>query len=195
VHPSDLWPDDQLAPRDLAGVQAVYPTRSAFLAALPPERLFAGAISVGMAGLSNNLICHHYADSQLEELLSLGTHVTCLFLDPFGPSTAAREQDECYEPGHLSHLTNLNISLLKRLRAQLPESARDNLVLATYEQTLRFNIVIVDRGDNQTAVVQPYLPHSRGVESPTLVIHSREQGLFHTFKAVYDEILAGSTPC
>jgi lambda repressor-like predicted transcriptional regulator len=200
LHPSDLWPEvdpiARLVPRDLAGIQCAYPSRSAFVAAFPPERLFTGAVSISLAGLSNNLLCQHYADRRLEELLALGTEVTCLFLDPDGPATAARESEEGYEPGHLRGLTALNISLLKRLRSRLPAHARNRLVLGTYEQTIRFNIILVDRTDDQTAVVQPYLPHSRGVEAPTLVVHpTAEPGLFDTFKCVFDEIRAESTPC
>jgi Domain of unknown function (DUF5919) len=64
------------------------------VAAFPPERLFTGAVSISLAGLSNNLLCQHYADRRLEELLALGTQVTVLFLDPDGPATAARELEE-----------------------------------------------------------------------------------------------------
>lgn len=200
LHPSDLWPEAdpiaRLVPRDLAGIQCAYPSRSAFMAAFPAERLFTGAVSISLAGLSNNLLCQHYADRRLEELLALGTQVTCLFLDPDGPATAARESEEGYEAGHLRGLTSLNISLLKRLRSRLPAQARNRLVLGTYEQTIRFNIILVDRADDQTAVVQPYLPHSRGVEAPTLVVHpTAEPGLFDTFKCVFDEIRAESTLC
>ena len=200
LDPSDLWPEAdpfaRLVPRDLAGIQCAYPSRSAFVAAFPPERLFTGAVSISLAGLSNNLLCQHYADRRLEELLALGTQVTVLFLDPDGPATAARESEEGYEAGHLRGLTTLNISLLQRLRSRLPAHARPRLTLGTYEQTIRFNIILVDRADDQTAVVQPYLPHSRGVEAPTLVIHPTvEPGLFDTFKCVFDEIRAESTKC
>jgi transcriptional regulator with XRE-family HTH domain len=200
LDPSDLWPEAdpfaRLVPRDLAGIQCAYPSRSAFVAAFPPERLFTGAVSISLAGLSNNLLCQHYADRRLEELLALGTQVTCLFLDPDGPATAAREAEEGYEAGHLRGLTALNLSLLKRLRSRLPAHARTRLVLGTYEQTIRFNIILVDRADDQTAVIQPYLPHSRGVEAPTLVLHpTAEPGLFDTFKCVFDEIRAESTTC
>ena len=36
-----------------------------------------------------------------------------------------------------------------------------------YDETIRFNIILVD---DQTCVAQPYLPHGRGIDSPTLLI-------------------------
>lgn len=200
VHPGDLWPDtdlvERLAPRHLAGVQGIFPSRSAFLSVYSPESLFAGATAISLAGLSNNLLCQQYADLRLEQLVCLGASLTCLFLEPHGVGTAAREAEERYEPGHLANLTQLNITLMQRLRDRLPEAARSRLFLATYDQTIRFNIVIVERGPENIAVVQPYLPHSRGVESPTLVVHpTSEPGLFDTFERVFQELKAAATPC
>jgi hypothetical protein len=122
--------------------------------------------------------------------------VTCLFLDPNGQGTAAREIEERYKPGHLAGLTALNIDLLQRLRSRLPNSVQDRLALATYDRTIRFNIVIVERASDKTAVVQPYLPHSRGIESPALVLHpTPESGLFETFQTVFDELNAEAIRC
>ncbi|MGC8514434.1 MAG: helix-turn-helix domain-containing protein [Acidimicrobiales bacterium] len=63
LDPSDLWPEAdpfaRIVPCDLAGIQSAYPSRSAFVAAFPPERLFTGAVSISLAGLSNNLLCQH----------------------------------------------------------------------------------------------------------------------------------------
>jgi len=200
VHPSDLWPDtdlvERLAPRHLAGVRGVFPSRSAFMSVYPPESLFSGATAIAIAGLSNNLLCQQYADQRLEQLICLGTSVSCLFLDPDGAGTAAREAEEGYRPGHLAKLTQLNIAFMQRLRDHLPETARCRLFLATYDQTIRFNILIVEGQPDTIAVVQPYLPHSRGVESPTLVVHpTAEPGLFATFERVFEELKAGAKPC
>lgn len=200
VHSSDLWPEAdpfaRLVPRDLAGVQCVYASRSAFLSVFPPERLFAEATAISISGLSNNLLCQQFADRRLEQLLRLGTTVTCLFLDPKGRGTADREVEERHAPGYLAGLTSINITTLQRIRAGLPEGPSGRLVLATYDQTIRFNIVIVTYGDNKTAVVQPYLPHFRGVESPTLVLHpTPEPGLFDTFQLIFDELRAESVEC
>lgn len=200
VHASDLWPEtdpfDRLLPKDLAGVQGVYASRSVFLAKFSPEDLFAGATTIGLAGLTNNLLCQQFADHRLEQLLCLGTNVSCLFLDPDGQATAAREVEEGHEPGHLAGLTRMNISLLQRLRKRLPQGARDRLFLAKYDQTIRFNIIIAERPDETIAVVQAYLPHSRGVDSPTLVVHPiAEGGLFDTFQQIYNELKIQAVSC
>lgn len=203
VHVIDIWPNadplERSGSRDLAGVEAVYASRSDFLSARSPGQLFADATSIAMAGLSNNVICQQYADQRLEKLIMDGTSVSCLFLDPKGEAMVAREAEERYdrERGHLAALTSFNISLLQRLRDRLPQDSRDRLRLATYDQTLRFNIIIVDRAaDDSTAVVEPYLPHSRGVESPTLVVRpTAEAGLFDTFKKVLDDLTAEAVPC
>jgi hypothetical protein len=180
----------------MAGVERVYATRSDFLSDMPPETLFSRATSITSAGLSNNLLCQHYADQRLEELLVLGADVSCLFLDPGGSATAAREREEGYEPGHLAHLTSMNISLLQRLRARLPESVRAHLRLATYDETVRFNIIRIEQPESAIAIVQPYLPHARGVDSPTLVTrHSDEPGLFETFRRVLADLTDKATPC
>jgi hypothetical protein len=142
---------------ELAGVERVYATRSDFLSDMPPDTLFGGASSVVSAGLSNNLLCQHYADRRLERLIIAGAVVTCLFLDPTGTSMAAREMEEGHDPGHLSSLTTLNITHLQRLRFRLNEPFRDRLRLATYDQTIRFNIIVVKRPEAATAVV-----HRRG---------------------------------
>jgi hypothetical protein len=197
----ELWPEAEgPAARSsagrMAGVERVYATRSDFLGDMPPETLFSRATSITSAGLSNNLLCQHYADQRLEELLVLGADVYCLFLDPGCVSTAAREQEEGYEPGHLAHLTSMNISLLQRLRARLPESVRDHLRLATYDETVRFNIISIEQPEASIAVVQPYLPHARGVDSPTLVIRrGNEPGLFETFSRVLTDLADKATPC
>jgi transcriptional regulator with XRE-family HTH domain len=202
VSAAELWPDVdsslsyRLGSMDLVGVEAVYPTRSDFLSAMPPATLFAGATSITSAGLSNNLLCQHYADQRLERLLVDGTTVSCLFLDPASKATANREDEERYERGHLARLTALNISLLQRLRARLPNSARGRLSLATYDQTIRFHVMIVEAPAVTTAVVQPYLPHARGVDSPTLVIRRNPYpGLFETFHQVLKDLSSGANPC
>lgn len=197
----ELWPEAEgPAARSsggrMAGVERVYATRSDFLGDMPPEALFSRATSITAAGLSNNLLCQHYADRRLEELLTLGAQVFCLFLDPGGASTASREQEEGYEPGHLAHLTSMNISLLQRLRSRLPESVRGHLRLGTYDETVRFNIISIEQPEASLAVVQPYLPHSRGVDSPTLVIRRRDEpGLFETFSQVLTDLVDKATPC
>ena len=51
--------------------------------------------------------------------------------------------------------------------------------LATYDEPVRFNIVLID---SRLCVAQPYLPTDRGVDSPTFLIRRRpdEEGIFAT---------------
>lgn len=183
----------QLVGRRFADVEAVYPTRSEFAAQMPPHALFDNAREIRTAGLSLNLLCQHYADDRLRTLIAAGTVVRCLFLNPAGEATKAREREEEYEPGHLAALTDLNISILRqRVRQRLPEEARPRLMIATYDETIRFNLTLVD---NDLAVVQPYLHAARGVESPTLLIRRRSSasGLYSTFEQTFEWLWGRST--
>lgn len=49
----------------------------------------------------------------------------------------------------------------------LPTDARERLQVGTYDETIRFNTILVNR---EIAVVQPYLSTARGVESPTYLV-------------------------
>lgn len=49
--------------------------------------------------------------------------------------------------------------MLSRLKARLTPEAAERLELQVYDETIRFNILIVDHA---TCVVQPYLPQARG---------------------------------
>jgi hypothetical protein len=177
----------------MAGVEAVFASRSEFAARVEPQSLLSGAPVVRAAGLSLNLICQQLPDQYLTRLLTGGTEMTCLFLDPGGESITAREREEEHQPGFLSSLTRLNINVLSRLRDRLPAAVRDRLKIAVYDETIRFNILIAD---GQACVVQPYLPQARGVDSPTLLIRPRGEpgSLYAVFEQVWDALAERSTP-
>ncbi|MFI6811944.1 DUF5919 domain-containing protein [Nonomuraea sp. NPDC050328] len=177
----------------LADVTAVFSSRSAFAATYPPSKLFDDASEIQAAGLSLNLICQSYPDHQLKRLLEGGTRIQCLFLDPNGLAIKAREAEEGYTDSTLTALTALNINLLTRLRGQLTPDASKRLEIAVYDETIRFNILIVDR---TTCVVQPYLPQARGVDSPTFVIddNTASTGLFPVFDQVFTSLWERSRP-
>ncbi|MEO3855610.1 DUF5919 domain-containing protein [Acrocarpospora sp. B8E8] len=180
-------------PSATADVKAVYSSRSAFTAAHPPSALFDSATSIDAAGLSLNVICQSYPDHQLTRLLENGARIRCLFLDPNGTAIQAREAEENYTDGTLQTLTALNISMLTRLKARLDPTTAERLELRVYDETIRFNILLVD---GRTCVVQPYLPAARGVDSPTLVITNdgTEAGLFPVFAQVFTSLWERSTP-
>lgn len=51
-----------------------------------------------VAGLSLNLICQQYADTQLAQLVHNGARLRLLFLDPAGSAIRQREEEE----GHIA---------------------------------------------------------------------------------------------
>lgn len=174
-------------PPHVADVVGVFASRSDFAASVQPQALFDGAGRIRAAGLSLNMICQQLPDQHLRRLLTGGTQLTCLFLDPNGSAIKTREQEEEHPPGHLSTLTSLNIEVMRRLRDRLPAEAQERFRIAIYDETIRFNIVLVD---DQTCIVQPYLPQARGIDSPTLVIRRTDQpgGLYPVFEQVYESI-------
>jgi hypothetical protein len=169
-------------------VTAVYATRSELMSNYPPHALFDGATSIRACGLSLNLICQQYGVHGLRRLIERGGSIKCLFLDPDGSAIRLREQEENYDRGALSDLTRLNIrSLQDRVRTQLPEDAGSRLEMAVYDETIRFNIVLVDE---QLMIVQPYLPAMRGIDSPTFVLRRQwpDRGLFPVFEAIVSSL-------
>jgi len=164
-------------------VVAVYTSRSEFVHEMPPHQLFDEAKHIQVAGLSLNLLCQNYPDRALRERVESGTVVEALFLDPAGTYIKQRDQEEGHAPGMLSTLTEVNIQALQRAKAKLSPEVRDNLKIRVYDETVRFNITIIDE---RMCVVQPYLPDARGVESPTIVTEKQDDpGLYETFAQVY----------
>ena len=191
-------PDDgdllhQLLGNRYADVEAVFSTRSEFMSAMPPRTLLADATAIDAAGLSLNLLCQQYADQDLRALIGNGARARCLFLAPYGDAIAAREQEEGYPAGHLSALTEMNRQiLLQRVKERLPEKARERLHIASYDETIRFNILLVNQ---ELGVIQPYLSTARGVESPTFVLRrrGRRPGLYPIFEQMFEWLSQQST--
>jgi len=172
-------------------VSAVFCSRSEFIGSMSPHELFDAATEIAAAGLSLNLLCQQYPDQRLARLLENGTRLRCLFLDPNGTAIRAREHEEGHSRGHLSALTELNIGVLQRLRDRLTAPARERLEFYVYDETVRFNIVLVDRA---ICVMQPYLPETRGVDSPTFLIRRQngQPGLYDVFEQVFDSLCGRS---
>ncbi|WP_146169467.1 DUF5919 domain-containing protein [Actinoplanes italicus] len=180
---------DALAER-FADVEAVYPSRSEFTSKMPPHALFDGATEIRAVGLSLNLICQQYADSWLAQLVQDGARLRLLFLDPAGNAIRQREFEEDMTAGTLGALTALNLQGILRVRDRLPAEIRDRIEVATYDQTIRVNITLINES---LCIAQQYLPHARGVESPTMVIKKRwpTAGLYHVFERTFDELWSG----
>jgi hypothetical protein len=182
---------DRLTAERYADVTEVYGTRSEFSASLPPDRLLDGATHVRAMGLSLNLLCQHYSDRQWQTLVEEGAKVQALFLEPSGDSIQAREREEGFPRGHLSALTALNIQTLIRVRKRLPEEFQSAIEIATYDRTLRFNLLFVD---DEICVAQPYLVDARGIDSPTFIIKRRwpTAGLYPLFEHAFKSTWAGA---
>lgn len=180
---------DQLAPRgdpalSVKDVRAVFTTRSDVHAVMPLLRTLVNANRVDAMGLSLNAICQGLSDVTLAELIENGLSLHCLFLDPDGTATRAREIEEEQPAGHLADLTRTNIHALSRLREHLSDEARERLQIRTYDDPLRFNITTFD-GDR--SLVQVYLHGQRGLDSPTFLVEADEhepRGLFPVFDQV-----------
>ena len=136
-------------------------------------------------GVSLNMLCQQYPDQSLRAVVEAGATLRCLFLDPAGEAVKIYENEEGYIPGQISALTELNIqAVTQRVRDRLPDDARDRIEVATYDETSRFNLLLVDRS---ICVMQPYLLRTRGVDSPTFMItrQSGTHGLFPLFDQVF----------
>ena len=176
--------DAMFSTRDVRGV---FPTRSEAQAAMPILRTLATSEHVDAMGLSLNALCQGVSDVTLAELVENGLTLRCLFLDPNGAATAAREVEEEQPAGHLAELTRANMLAVARLRKQLSSEARGRVQVRTYDEPVRFNIT---RFDGARALVQPYLPRLRGLDAPTFLIEADDahpHGLFPIFEAIFDE--------
>lgn len=168
-----------------ADVTAIYPSRISFASAVRVQDLLSGARTVRACGLSLNLICQHYSDTDLLRIAS-ETKLQLLLLDPRGEAIRAREQEECQRSGTLSNLNELNLDVLAGITRRLPSSAAANLEVGLYDETIRFNLIFIDE---RTCIAQPYLPTARGVDSPTFVVERRgATGLYPTFERVFDSL-------
>ncbi|MGH2709498.1 MAG: DUF5919 domain-containing protein, partial [Actinomycetota bacterium] len=75
--------DDLISDR-FGDLVEVFPSRAAFLSALPPHALFDRATDISIAGLSLNLVCQQYSGQRLRRLIEGGSRMRCLFLAPHG---------------------------------------------------------------------------------------------------------------
>nr|WP_219632875.1 DUF5919 domain-containing protein [Haloechinothrix aidingensis] len=178
---------------ELAGIERVFLSRAEFAHQVPPHSFLDHAHKVRLAGLSLNMLCQSYPDHSLVALLESGCEVRCLFLDPDGASIKTREQEEHLAEGHLSTLTRLNMEVLQRVRGRLTGEARDRLQVRTYDEPIRFNITLID---DERCFAQPYMPDTRGVDSPTFVAtrDGNEAGLYDVFEQVFESLWNKGAP-
>ncbi|MEV4917835.1 DUF5919 domain-containing protein [Streptomyces tirandamycinicus] len=171
---------DQFA--DLAGV---YASRSEFQAKVSASELLDDAKHIRMSGLSLNLLCQSYSEARLRQIVEDGTTLKALFLKPYGHFIAEREHEEGYPEGRLSALTAMNLTILQeRVVERLSPEAAQRIEFGVYDEPIRFNITLID---GQLCVAQPYLPQTRGVDSPTFLVRKRRVagGLYPTFDQIF----------
>ncbi|MBF6352361.1 hypothetical protein IU448_25620 [Nocardia flavorosea] len=187
-HRSEVLPAPGQPVHRTADVESVFASRIAFARDMPPQQLFGSATTIDMVGISLNMLCQQHSDREIVRLIESGTTMRCLFLAPGGEEISRREAEEGQVPGTLSSLTALNIRALQRIRDNTRPTEAGSLHIRVYDETARFNIVIVD---SSLCVVQPYLPAARGLESPTFVARKAEAaGIFDTFASVFEDIWA-----
>jgi Domain of unknown function (DUF5919) len=176
---------------EYADLSAAFATRSEFIERIPPHAIFDRATSIQAAGLSLNLLCQQYGVRRLRALLNRRATLQLLFLDPDGAWIKAREKEENLSPGVLSALTRLNMQMIDRLWRQLPEANQDLVEVRIYDDVIRFNITITD---GHRCIVQPYIPAIRGVDSPTLVVDRKREGvgMFATFANAFTSLWSGA---
>jgi hypothetical protein len=176
---------------DLAGLAAVYISRSEFAHELPPHALLDDATTVHAVGLSLNVLCQQYPGSKLKSLFGRAD-VRVLFLDPAGEAIKVRNSEEGHEDGQLSTITTANINVLKRVCSELDKTASPRVELRKYDETVRFNIMLVN---DRTCVMQPYLPENRGLDSPTFVMERKsDDSLYDVFSQVFFSLWERSKP-
>jgi len=170
-----------------ADLEAVFTTRAEFSSNVPVHKLFDKAQDIRAVGLSLNMLFQQYPDRKLLDQISEGTQLRCLFLDPDGDAIQARENEEGHTPGHLAMLGQLNLKIIRKVQERLPADAAGRVEIRLYDETVRFNITLIDQS---LGIVQPYLPDARGVDSPTFVIRKKmpDVGLYRIFDHVFNSL-------
>ncbi|MBC7276216.1 DUF5919 domain-containing protein [Nocardioides sp.] len=173
---------------DLAGVTHVFQNRPAFLREFSTSRLFDAATEVDGLGLSHNLLCQQYSDGDLADLLGRA-RVRLLFLDPDGEAIRVRNTEEGHAEGHLSEWTRVNLQVIAKHRASLSPDAADRVQVRLYDETIRFQVMLID---GNLGIVQPYLPRGRGLDSPTFAMQHLigAPSLYSTYRQIFDDIWA-----
>jgi hypothetical protein len=175
-----------------ADLEAVFTSRAEFNSLVPVHTLLDNARDIRAVGLSLNMLFQQYPDQKLLDQISRGAHLRCLFLNPTGHAIKAREREEGHAAGDLATLTQLNLKVARKIHESLPVEALGRLEARMYDETIRFNITLID---NTVCVAQPYLPDARGVDSPTFLVRKRttDMGLYRIFEHVFDSLWDRST--
>lgn len=192
-----------------ADVVGVHPDRVRLQRRLPAEDLFGGARRLDAIGIGLNLLVQNYSGRRLIRLADAGCRVRLLFLNPASSAMRRRERELGLKKGELGRSVETNILHMRRVRSRLRDTAA--FEIHVFDEIPRFTAYLVD-GDSAEgiAVVQSYLRHVRGMETPVLVLRggSRElvsgghrgqpedgdHGLFETYREEFEAAWADSRP-
>ena len=83
--------------------------------------------------------------------------------------------------GRSEHMTDVKREIAESTNG---DNVRGSVEVAIYDETLRFNVLLVD----DLCLAQAYLPASRGVDSPTFVMRRQDStpGLYPVYEQVFD---------
>ncbi|MEW2457609.1 SAV2148 family HEPN domain-containing protein [Streptomyces albus] len=195
---------EELVGDRFADVVGVHPDRVRLQRHLPAEDLFGGARRLDAIGIGLNLLVQNYSGRRLVRLAETGCRVRLLFMNPASSALRRRERELGLKKGELARSVETNILHMRRVRSRLRDPAA--FEIHVFDETPRFTAYMVDGdGADGLAVIQSYLRHSRGMETPVLVLRGagrrvRPQGedteaaLFPLYREEFDHFWADSRP-
>jgi hypothetical protein len=199
---------EQLVGDRFTDVTGVHADRVRLQRRLPPEELFGGARRLDAVGIGLGLLVQNYPGRRMLRLADAGCRFRLLFLNPASGAMRRRERELALKRGELARTVETSILHVRRVRSR----ARDAKAfeIHVFDEVPRFSGYFVDAdGPDGVAVVQSYLRHSRGVESPALVLRRAgrevvrsdagqdregEVGLFDVYREDFEALWDGSRP-
>src|SRR3954447_3307617 len=192
--PGTAWGDPPAGSRRPPGPRVtVFPDRGALLAAHPVESLVAGVGRVRAAGVALDLLCRGLSLEGLTSAIRAGAVVEGLLLDPRGAWSRRRSSELGHRPAYLAGQTRLSLDHLEAVRRRLGDPLGDRLTVALYDEPPRYSLLLLD---DDLAVVQSYLPHAAGAQTPVVLLDARAgaEGPHPVYERVFDELLDVSAP-
>ncbi|UNT01289.1 SAV2148 family HEPN domain-containing protein [Streptomyces tubbatahanensis] len=194
---------EELVGDRFADVVGVHADRVRLQRQLPAEDLFAGARRLDAIGIGLNLLVQNYSGRRLVRLAEAGCRVRLLFMNPASSALRRRERELGLKKGELARSVETNILHMRRVRSRLRDDGA--FEIHVFDETPRFSAYLVDGdGSDGLAVVQSYLRHARGMETPAFVLrgpgrqvsddYDVEGALFPLYREEFDHFWADSRP-
>ncbi|WP_344569269.1 SAV2148 family HEPN domain-containing protein [Streptomyces axinellae] len=169
---------EELVGDRFADVVGVHADRVRLQRQLPAEDLFGGARRLDAIGIGLNLLVQNYSGRRLVRLAESGCRVRLLFLNPASSAVRRRERELGLKKGELARSVETNILHMRRVRSRLRDTGA--FEIHVFDETPRFTAYMVDAdGADGLAVVQSYLRHARGMETPVVVLRGARRELVH----------------